>query len=102
MGTGYSIHPGVAWRLVDGVVFMLTAEGRYHQLDDAVSVAVWMRLAASPPSAPPNLLALVDAVSAQFDVGDADASADVSAFVGELENVGAVERVAPREASKRC
>jgi hypothetical protein len=90
----YRIHPDVAWRLVDGVVFLLTPDSRYHQNDDPVGVTVWEALAAAPPATPPDLDTLAACVASSYDVDVASAAADLAEFLAELVAVGAVERVA--------
>lgn len=37
----YAIHPQVAFREVEGEVFIVTPDNRFHNLVDPVSVAVW-------------------------------------------------------------
>lgn len=95
----FRIHPDVAWRLVDGVVFLLTPDSRYHQNDDPVGVAVWQALAAAPPGAPPDLAALTAHVTARFDVDPQTAAADLAAFLDDLVAAGAVERIPAPAAS---
>lgn len=90
---GYRLHPDVAWRLVDGEVFLLTVDSRYHQIDDEVGVLVWTTLSAAPESAPPPLSELVARVVAGFAIDPATAEADLRAFLATLERVGAVEHV---------
>jgi hypothetical protein len=93
MTARYRIHPDVAWRLVDGAVFLLTPDSRYHQNDDPVGVAVWQLLAAAAPGAPPDLAALGAAVAERFEVDRDTAAADLAGFLDELVAAGAVERL---------
>lgn len=93
----YRIQADVAWRLVDGVVFLLTPDSRYHQNDDPVGVTVWQALAVASPDAPPDVDALAAHVAARFDVDRATAATDLSEFLAELVRVGAVERVDPAD-----
>lgn len=95
----YRIHPDVAWRLVDGVVFVLTPDSRYHQNDDPVGVTLWQRLAAAPPDDPPDLDTLAAHVASQYDVDVATARSDLREFLDALVDAGAVERVARPEGS---
>lgn len=96
MADRYRTHPDVAWRLVDGVVFMLTPDSRYQQIDDEVGVMLWQTLASAVDPADVESLATV--VAAAFDVDGATACRDVAAFLADLARVGAVERV-PSEMS---
>ena len=88
----YRLHPDLAWRTVDDVVFLLTVDSRYHQIDDEVGVRVWRRLAAAPVDHPPALDELVADVVAAFEVEADLARNDLSGFLGGLVTAGALER----------
>jgi len=97
MAHRYRPHPDLAWRLVDGVVFLLTPDSRYHQIDDPVGVAVWQALSGAPADGAPDRDGLAARVAERFDVSRETAAADLAPFLDELERVGAVERVEPAE-----
>lgn len=92
MEARYRIHPGVAWRIVDDVVFLLTPDSRYRQIDDPVGILVWGDLAALPAGTSVSMEALVDRICSEFDVARTTAKADLEEFLGALATGGALER----------
>lgn len=74
------IHPGAAWRVIDGHVFVITSDNRQHELSGEVELLVW-RLC---DGAPRTVADLAAAIVAEFDVTEAEASADLRKFVDEL------------------
>lgn len=76
----YRIGRNVAWRLVDGEVFAITANGLTHEIDRASGVAAWKRL----DSGPASLDDLVDVLVAEFEVDRDTARKDCAQFVETL------------------
>lgn len=97
MGSGFRLHPEVAWRQVDGVVFLLTPDSRFHQSDDPVGRCVWDAIATAAPSSPPDEEALVRHLTSRFDVDAATAAEDLHEYLDQLLSVGAIERIAGTE-----
>lgn len=75
----YAVHPQVAFREVEGEVFIVSPDNRFHNLVDPVSVAVW-RACDEEPRGEDALVALV---TGRFRVDEATARADLRAFLDD-------------------
>ncbi|GMV43135.1 MAG: hypothetical protein AMXMBFR64_48510 [Myxococcales bacterium] len=73
----YAIHPQVAFREVEGEMFIVTPDNRFHNLVDPVSVSIW-RACDGTPRTEADLTAMVVAT---FRVDEATARADLAAFL---------------------
>jgi outer membrane protein assembly factor BamB len=83
---GWKPRKGLAHREIDGTVYIVDAAGsRLHRLN-ATGSSIWKSLAAggTPRDAAASLLA-------EFEVGEAEASADTESFVRELGKAGLLE-----------
>ena len=83
----YRIHPLCAWRRIDDHVFVLTDRDDFVTLDDPVGLIVWQALEAGPSEG----AALLEAVTARFDVSDEQARQDLAEFLVTLVDGHAVE-----------
>lgn len=75
----YAVHPQVAFREVEGEMFIVTPDNRFHNLVDPVSVAIWRACDAAPCTEDD----LVDVVTSTFRVDEAAARADLDAFLAD-------------------
>ena len=75
-----TLNPDAAYREVAGEVFIVTPDRALHHLSLPTAVTIVQTLRAGPVDAP----AIVSAVTARFDVDEARAHADVSAFLKTL------------------
>lgn len=81
----FKIKKGLAYRKIDGLVFIVdAARERLHELN-AVGSLVWEGLVAGK-----NEARIAEAVSAEFEVTPEDARNDTAAFIKALENKGLV------------
>ena len=80
----YKLADNVAWRIVDGEVFAITADGTLHNIANETGKAVWNLLAAGPVSVATAAEALVE----EFEVDLETATADAAEFFGVLVKKG--------------
>ncbi|MBI4803083.1 MAG: PqqD family protein [Elusimicrobia bacterium] len=81
----FIIRKGLAYRKIDGLVFIVDAAGeRLHELNAAGSI-VWEGLAAGKSEA-----RIAEAVCAEFDVAGKTAREDTAAFIKELSAAGLI------------
>ena len=92
----YRIHPDVAWRQVDGIVFLLTSDSRYHQIADPVGVSAWQAIAAAPRGTGADRDDLTAKICTEFEVGRDVARGDLGEFLDKLVRAQAAERMGPR------
>lgn len=79
----YKIKKGLAYRKIDGQVYIVdAARERLHELN-AVGSLMWEGLAAGKSET-----RIAEAVSAEFEVGPEDARNDAGAFIKELKDKG--------------
>lgn len=87
--TRYAIGPDVAYRVIDGHVFIITPDNRQHELAGGVELCVWRLCEAGPRTE----YELVRAIMADFEVDAADAQADLRGFLGEMVQAGVLIHV---------
>ncbi len=88
MTSVYRPHPNAAWRSLGDRVVAITPDNRQHELEGEVEVLVWRELAAGAR----DLDQLTAAVVRAFDIGEAEARADLRDFLEELVGAGLVNR----------
>ena len=77
----FNIRKGLAYRKIDGQVFIVDAAGeRLHELNAAGSL-IWEGLAAGKSEA-----GIADAVCAEFEVTAGEARNDTAAFIKDLRD----------------
>lgn len=80
----YKLADNVAWRIVDGEVFAITADGTLHTIANETGLVIWSLLAEGP--------IIVDAVAKamveQFEVDLEPATNDVAEFLDLLVQKG--------------
>lgn len=82
----FKIRKGLAYRKIDGQVFIVDAAGeRLYELNPAASL-IWEGLAAGKSEA-----RAAEALSEEFEVDGKTAAADVRAFAAELSKAGLIE-----------
>jgi len=74
----------VAWRIVDGEVFAITADGTLHSIGNETGLAIWDLLAAGPVS----IDTVVETLVEQFEVDRDTATADSAEFLNLLAHKG--------------
>lgn len=85
----YKIKKGLAFRRIDGAVFIVdAARSEMRELNGAASV-IWEGLAAGRSEA-----AIVSELTGEFDVDGGTARADLDAFIAELSGAGLLETAA--------
>ena len=84
----YACRPEIAYRAIDGHVFLITPDGRQHELHGDVENAVW-RLCESGDS---SFEEIVTTITEQFDVSRANAVVDLTKFLDELISAGIVRK----------
>lgn len=77
--TRYAVHPQVAFREVEGEMFIVTPDNRFHNLVDPVAVAIW-RTCDGGPSTEDELVAVV---TSSFQVDETAARADLQTFLAD-------------------
>ena len=82
----YKLPDNVAWRIVDGEVFAITADGTLHSIANDTGLAIWDLLAAGPV----NVNAVAQAIVQQFEVDLKTAAADAAEFLDLLVEKGVV------------
>ena len=85
----YVCRPEVAYRAIDGHVFLITPDGRQHELHGDVENTVW-RLCETGES---SLEEIVATITEEFDVSPADAAADLTKFLDELISAGIAHKI---------
>ena len=73
-------RPDVAYRAIDDHVFLITPNGRQHELVGAVEHCIWQRCEHEPTSFESLLANIVE----QFDVDEREARADLTHFLNEM------------------
>ena len=84
----YACRPEIAYRAIDGHVFLITPDGRQHELHGDVENTVW-RLCESGDS---SFEEIVTTITEQFDVSRANAVVDLTKFLDELISAGIVRK----------
>ncbi|MBI4802482.1 MAG: PqqD family protein [Elusimicrobia bacterium] len=81
----FKIRKGLAYRKIDGLVFIAdAARERLHELNAAGSL-IWESLAAGKSEA-----RIAGAVCAEFEVAEKTAREDTAAFIKELSSAGLI------------
>lgn len=88
----YRFRDDVAWREVGGAYHILTADHRYHCVEDEVGTLVLRRVEAGA-----TMDGLVREIGSRFEAAEADIRRDVRGFLSELIRKRVLTRV-PREA----
>ncbi len=84
----YRFRDDVAWREVGGAYHMLTADNRYHCVEDEVGTLVLRRVEAGA-----TLDGLVREIGSRFEVAEADIRRDIRGFLSELVRKRVLTRV---------
>lgn len=80
-----SIKPNLAYRKIDGLMFIVDAAGeRLHELNPSGSL-IWEGLAAGKSES-----RIAEAVRAEFEVDEKTARGDIAAFIKELSKIGLI------------
>jgi hypothetical protein len=73
-------HPKLAWRLVEDHLFLLNERDEFLVVEDPVGLFLWRLLDEQPRTR----AELLEALLAEFDVGEAQAAADLDDFLATL------------------
>jgi len=85
----YVCRPEVAYRAIDGHVFLITPDGRQHELHGDVENTVWQLCEIGESS----FEEIVTSITEQFDVSGRDAAEDLTKFLDELISAGIVHKI---------
>jgi len=80
----FSCRPDIAYRAIDEHVFLITPDGRQHELAGTVEHCIWHQCELEPTS----LENLLSKVVEQFDVAEEEARADITYFLNEMVAAG--------------
>lgn len=83
-GPSFSLSRNLAWREVDGELFVVTLDGALHRLKDPVSTRVFLLVQEQDRSREDLIAALVR----EFDAPEATIAKDLDAFTEDLESKG--------------
>jgi len=89
MSHRYACRNEVAYRAIDGHVFLITPDGRQHELHGEVENRVW-RLCEEGAA---TFEDFVNSVTAHFDVSEDQAAVDLTRFLDELIEAGIVSKI---------
>lgn len=84
----YRFRDEVAWREVGGAYHILTADNRYHCVEDEVGALVLRRVEAGA-----TLDGLVREIGSRFEAAETDIRRDVRGFLSELVRKRVLARV---------
>jgi hypothetical protein len=79
----YTVHKHVAWREIDGEVFLVTPDSRLHDIRPGSGHLIFQAIQAGGDEE-----RAADLLVERFEVGREQARADVAAFVAKLVELG--------------
>lgn len=82
--TAFMCRSDIAYRAIDEHVFLITPDGRQHELVGEVEHCIWRRCEQKPTS----FHALLAEIVEDFDVDEEEARADLTHFLGEMIAAG--------------
>ena len=82
--TAFMCRPDIAYRTIDEHVFLITPDGRQHELVGDVEHCIWRRCEQEPTS----FRTLLSEIVEEFDVGEAEAQTDLTHFLSEMVAAG--------------
>jgi hypothetical protein len=87
----FRIRPDVVYRSLDDEHYLLSGDGAFHTVSDAVGGFVLEFLRDAPPR---SLAEIVAAVRQEFDADEADVESDVKTFLDDLLSRNVLEIIA--------
>jgi|GEM_PF-6778359 hypothetical protein len=82
--TAFMCRPDIAYRIIDEHVFLITPDGRQHELVGDVEHCIWRRCEQELTS----FRTLLNEIVEEFDVGEAEAQTDLTHFLNEMVAAG--------------